>query len=1071
MINSGLLISVTIIYILSLFVIAFLTEKIYPKKPELINNPYVYTLTLAVYCTSWTFYGSVGQAATHGIDFITIYIGPTLIIFTWWFLLKKIVRISENHQINSVADFVSFRYGKSKSIGILVTLVCFFGIVPYIALQLKALNETASILTGIASHTSQNFYGDASFYVAILIGVLGSIFGTIHFGEKRKHPGIVGVIAYESLIKLVIFLIAGFIITFIIFDGFFDILNQISDSPYRLIQEKFQSLITASEDSGSTSKWFSLTFMSMMAVMFLPRQFHMAVVENLNENHIPKMMYLFPLYLFIINIFVIPIAFAGIITFNDTGNPDYYSLSILTENHYYTLGIIVYIGGIAASTGMIFISSVSLANMFINNILLPLSVKLFVSRNIGNMILHFKRLAIILIMIASYFYYYGIGESFSLVNIGLASFSAITIFSPQILFGLFWKRANAKGAFFGILSGFIVWFYTTVIPYATEAKVLSDSILNNGLCGIGILKPTQLFGITGLDFWSHSLFWSLLFNLVIFFSLSFFTQTNQTEDETADICLNILNLKELSAQQKSITGISIDQFIHILNNFFGEVYAKEKIYDYLEDIGKTEKELTSFDLADIKKYTEKCLSEAVGPGAAKLVIDSYLNMLGTGEEQVIDVFGDLLSYGVGESKDTLVKRLTELNVLLEISKIFGSQKSLQDKMQQVIVLLKETFKFDEVILREKEDNHLLIIATTDNIRGKPIDESRTIKPDNSYINKAVFEHRQYAVNDISTIDLNQYSAFLKDQGVVSFCHTPLMIDDQLIGIMSTFSKLHKDIFSTEFMNILQTIANQIAFSLRNQRQNDELFKMTALAKEMEIAEGIMKTLLPEQSPDIPKLDISGSCIPSKYVGGDYYDYFVTKEHRTDVIIADVSGHNIASALIMTEVRSLLKNIISSEDCDCPAIIVRKLLNEISPDLHKLEFIITLFYMRIDLENNRIIYTNAGHNPPVLIQNNQLIELSGGGPLLGIIDDIEYTHHELPFHTGDIIYLYTDGVTETENEQNFQFGTNQLYEILKKHSESSAKQIQDDIIETISTFRGDALQNDDITMVVIKKTED
>lgn len=298
-----------------------------------------------------------------------------------------------------------------------------------------------------------------------------------------------------------------------------------------------------------------------------------------------------------------------------------------------------------------------------------------------------------------------------------------------------------------------------------------------------------------------------------------------------------------------------------------------------------------------------------------------------------------------------------------------------------------------------------------------------------------------------------------------------MIDDQLIGIISTFSKIHKDIFSDEFMNLLQTIANQIAFSLRNQRQNDELFKMTALAKEMEIAEGIMKTLLPEESPNIPKLDISGSCIPSKYVGGDYFDYFVCKENKVDVIIADVSGHNIASALIMTEVRSLLKNIIPSEDCDCPAIIVRKLLNELSPDLHKLEFIITLFYMRVDLENHRIIYTNAGHNPPILLQNGNRIELSGGGPLLGIVDDVEYTHHELPFHPNDIIFLYTDGVTETENEQQEQFGINRLYDVLESHQHKNANAIQNIVIKELSDFREEALQNDDITMVVIKKLED
>lgn len=1071
MIKSNTLIFFTILYVLSLFIVAFVTEKIYPKKPKIINNPYVYTLTLAVYCTSWTFYGSVGQAATHGIEFITIYIGPTLVIFTWWFLLKKIIRISENYSINSIADFVSFRYGKSKAIGIIVTIVCFFSIVPYIALQLKAMNETASILTGVASHTSQYFYADASFYVALLIGILGAIFGTIHFGDQRKHPGIAGVIAYESLIKLIIFLIAGFVITFIIFDGFSDILQQMSNSPQRIISNKFTSLTTVSESSKGSGKWLAMIFMSMMAVMFLPRQFHMTVVENHDEKHIPKMMYLFPLYLFLINIFVIPIAFAGIITFNNTGNPDYYSLTVLMENKYILLSMLIYIGGIAASTGMIFISSVSLANMFINNILLPITVKIFVTKSIGTYILHFKRLAIITVMVAGYFYYYTIGESFSLVSIGLASFAAICCFAPQILIGLFWKRANAKGAFYGILIGFVTWFYTIMVPYATKARLLPAYILDDGLFRIGALRPTQLFGITEMDFWAHALFWILLFNITVFIIISILTDTNETEEETSEICMNILNIKDISIKRSTISGISINHFVHLLTNFFGKTYANEKVYGFLEDIGKSEKDLTSFDLADLKNYTEKCLSEAVGPGASKLIIDSYLKMIGTGEEQVIDIFQELVSYGAGESKETLIKRLSELNILLDISKIFASQNTLQIKINQVIMQLKATFKFDEIILREKDGDKLFIIAGTKGILNTPLNKARQVTPNNSFINKTVHERKQFAVNDISQIELNQYSAFLKDSGVVSFCHTPLIVGDKMLGVISTFSKIYKDIFTDEFLTILQTIANQIAFSMHNQKQNDKLIKMNSIAKEMEIAERIMTTLLPEKSPDIKKLDISGSCTPSKYVGGDYYDFFIPKKGFVDFVIADVSGHDIASALIMTEFRSLLKCIIKSNSCDTPSEIVKKLSKGISQDLHKMEFIITLFYMRIDIEKNTIVYTNAGHNYPIIIQDSKIIEMKGGGPLFGFVDDYQYTHHEIPYNKGDTIYLYTDGVTETENEQDTQFGIETLYNLLIEHQNKSAFEIQTLINNELLLFRRNAPQNDDITMVVIKIKED
>ena len=1069
MISTSALVTVTLMYMGLLFIVAFLTEKIYPKNKKLLNNPWVYSLTLAVYCTSWTFYGSVGQAATHGIDFITIYIGPTLIIFTWWFLLKKIVRISEINHISSIADFVSFRYGKSKAVGILVTLVCFFGIIPYISLQIKALNETATVITGIASHTSQYFYFDISFYAAILIGILGAIFGTLHFGEKRKHPGLIGVIAFDSTIKLIIFLIAGFIITFVIFDGFKDILNQMADSPYNLIREKFQSIITVSKEPGEKTKWFSMVYMSMMAVMFLPRQFHMSVVESLNENNIPKAMYIFPMYLFLINIFVIPIAFAGIITFNNTGNPDYYILDILAAKGYSGLSILVYLGGVAASTGMIFISSLSLSNMFVNNILIPLSVKFFINKNLGKIVIYFKRFTIIFIIVAAYFYYYTIGESFSLVNIGLASFSAICIFVPQILFGLFWKRANAMGAFLGILSGFVMWIYTCMLPYAINANVLPKEILYNGLFGISLLKPTQLFGIVGLDFWSHCLLWVTIANVFVYVSVSILTLRKPTENETAELCINALSIKDIRRRRrrKSLTGVETKYLIKILSDFFGEKYALKNIEKFLHRKGKTLDTLGSIDLADLKLYVERTLSKAVGPGAAKLILEKYLETTGGGEKDVIDIFKDIVSFGVGESKDTLVKRLSELNVLLEINNIFSTQDSLNQKLENVIFLLKTTFKFDEVVLREKKGDNLSILACTLK-NDDTFKINRKFEDDGSFINRTIKEKKQFAVNDIDAIELNQYSAQIKDFGVVSFCHTPIIIDDEVIGIISTFSKLYKNIYTEEFLQILQTIANQIAFSIYNQRQNEKIIQMNALKKEMEVAKTIMEVLLPESAPQIEGMDISGICIPSAYVGGDYYDYFIPENGILDVVIADVSGHNVASALIMTEVRSLLKSIIASRCCNTTSKIVGKLSSELYADLQKLEFIITLVYIRINLYENTITYTNAGHNPPVIFNVNGYRELKGGGPLLGVLEDFEYSNQTIKFNKNDLLYLYTDGVVETENSEHIQFGAERLYNLIMNNLNKTCDEIKSTIVKELNDFKQETSQKDDITMILIKK---
>jgi sigma-B regulation protein RsbU (phosphoserine phosphatase) len=607
-----------------------------------------------------------------------------------------------------------------------------------------------------------------------------------------------------------------------------------------------------------------------------------------------------------------------------------------------------------------------------------------------------------------------------------------------------------------------------MLPYVIKAGFLSKDILINGLFGLGLFKPTQLFGIVGLDFWSHCLMWTTFSNLFVFVTVSILTSQNTTEIETADLCINALSIKEVGKRKKSLTGVNIGHFVEILSNFFGEKYAREKLEEYLHRKGKTIDELGSIDLADLKTYVERTLSKAMGPGAAKLILEKYLETIGSGEKDVMDIFKDIVSFGVGESKDTLVKRLSELNVLLEISNIFSTQESLNDKLAKVINLLKSTFKFDEVVLREKSGNNLFTLACTLKEDENPFYFERKFEDDGSFINRTIKEKKQFAVNDIDTIELNQYSALIKDLGIVSFCHTPIIIEDEVIGIISTFSKLYKNIYTDEFLQILQTIANQIAFSIYNQRQNEKIIHMNALAKEMEVAENIMKVLLPEKPPQIKNLDISGICIPSAYVGGDYYDYFIPEEGVLDVVIADVSGHNIASALIMTEVRSLLKSIIASKCCETTSHIVSKLSSELAADLQKLEFIITLVYLRINVKEQTVTFTNAGHNPPVIFNNNKFYELKGGGPLLGIKDNYNYNHKTIKFKANDLLYLYTDGIVETENSNKEQYGTERLYKLILNNINKPCDNIKEIIVEDLNFFRENEPQKDDITMILIKK---
>jgi sigma-B regulation protein RsbU (phosphoserine phosphatase) len=1061
---------ITLCYLILLYIIGYISEKIYLKKPQYLSNPYIYSLTLAVYCTTWTYYGSVGRAATNGVEFISIYIGPTLIIFTWWFFLRKIVRISENHNITSITDFISFRYGKSRRLGIIVTFLCLIGVIPYISLQLKAINETMILLSYNTPDINirPSVFKDISLYVSIIIGVFGAFFGTRHFGDHRKHPSLVGVIAFESAVKLILFLAAGVYITYFLFDGFSDLIHKVLVSENYLIKSKVDDLFTLNNSNVASYEWLAMITMSMFAVMFLPRQFHMAVVENTDEKHILKAMYLFPIYMFIINIFVIPIAFAGLLTFDGTGASDYYSLGIFIENKGYIMAILVFLGGLSAATGMIIVTSVSLANMFVNNFLLPLMVRYVIKVNIGLIIPHLKRITTIFVVLLGYFYFISVGSSLSLVNLGLSSFAAVSQFAPAIILGLYWRGANEKGAIAGITTGFLVWFYTIMIPYFTRAGIISYNIEIDGLFRIGLLKPTALFGLDTLGFWSHSLFWSLLLNTAIFVSVSIFTKKSSVENETASLCIDSFSLAYIGRKRSVIEGLSVDDIESILKNFFGKKRGEEIIYNYLSNIKKNKDELTSTEITTLRDYAEKMMASAVGPGAAKLIFESYSQISGRGEEKVIDVFKDLLSYGIGESKETLLNRISELNVILDISRIFSSVDSLEIKIYKALEVIKDTFNFDLIILRRKTNGALSVHSYVGESNYDLITSFRKIDPENSYIGKAVSEKKPIAINDISQIATNEYSIDLKKNGVLSFAHIPLIINNDVHGIISFYNKLKKNVFSNELMRLLQGLANQLAYMINNHYQTEELIKMREVSKELEIAKEIQKTLLPEDYPTVAGVVMKGVCYPSEYVGGDYYDFFETREGVFDLVIADVSGHNIASALVMTELRSIIKSIINFQQNITPGKIMTLLNREIYDDLTRLDFIITMLYMRVNVNNNTITFANAGHHYPIVYQpEKEIKEVKFGDPLLGVLKDLTYSETTYNIKSGDIVFTYTDGIIETESEEGEFYGINRLKSLLYNTATDNFDLLFKLIYQDTINFRGSLKQADDITMSAFK----
>src|SRR3989454_12438533 len=372
MLTAPVIVIASFAYVGVLFAIAFYGDKRADAGRSIIANPYIYALSLAVYCTTWTFYGSVGRAATSGIGFLPIYLGPTLMAALWWYVMLKIIRISKQNRITSIADFIASRYGKSQMLGGLVTIIAVVGIIPYIALQLKAISGTFLIMLqypDVAMPDKQGaplFLGDNTFYIAMLLAAFTILFGTRHLDATERHEGLVAAIAFESLVKLLAFIAVGMFVTFWLYDGFADIFSRAGHTP------QLSALLTFGGKSGSYATWASLTFLSLAAIMFLPRQFQVTVVENVDERHLTKAIWLFPLYLLAINVFVLPITFGGLLHFpNGAVDADTFVLTLPIAERQPWLALFAFLGGLSAATGMGIVETIALSPMGGNDLVRP----------------------------------------------------------------------------------------------------------------------------------------------------------------------------------------------------------------------------------------------------------------------------------------------------------------------------------------------------------------------------------------------------------------------------------------------------------------------------------------------------------------------------------------------------------------------------------------------------------------------------------------------------------------------------------------------------------------------------
>ncbi|WP_176438531.1 ATP-binding protein [Actibacterium lipolyticum] len=509
-----ILVAVCVAYVVVLFLVAFFAERrASAGKVGWLRSPLVYTLSLSVYCTAWTFYGAVGYAARSGLEFLTIYLGPTLVLVGWWWMLRKLVRIGKTQRITSIADLISSRYGKSNTLGVIVTLLAVVGTTPYIALQLQSVTLSFSVFAQADSEAWQPTDLNATaLWVAAGLALFTVLFGTRNLDANERHHGVVTAIAVEAVVKLVALLAVGIFVIWGVAGGLGDMADRIAASPI-------------AETQFNGGRWVGLTFLAGAAIFTLPRMFQVLVVENADERHLATASWAFPLYLCLMSLFVVPIAVIGLATQPPGSNPDLFVLTVPLSFDRDGLATLAFLGGFSSATSMVIVAAIALSTMVSNHIVMPLwlswqNTGATVSGDVRKVVLTARRISIAGVLVLGYLYFRLTGGSAALASIGLISFTGVAQVLPALIGGIFWRGATKRGAVAGLLVGFFLWAYTLFLPSFGAGSVMSASLLADGPWGIGWLRPQGLFGVAGMDPLIHAMFWSMSLNSFAFFAVS-----------------------------------------------------------------------------------------------------------------------------------------------------------------------------------------------------------------------------------------------------------------------------------------------------------------------------------------------------------------------------------------------------------------------------------------------------------------------------------------------------------------------------------------------------------------------
>ncbi|MGF1651028.1 MAG: PAS-domain containing protein, partial [Hyphomicrobiaceae bacterium] len=663
MIEGYAIFALALAYVGLLFAIAWVGDRKSNARIATDGRPLVYALSIAVYCTTWTFLGSVGTAATSGWGFVPVYLGPILMFLFGWPLILRIARIAKTQNLTSIADFLAARYGKSPEVAALVTIVAVVGAVPYIALQLKAIMITVETLqAGTTFETIEllNGIGDRAFttgfVIAIGLALFAILFGTRHIDATEHQFGLILAISAESLVKLVAFISVGLYVLFYAFGGLGGFVEALSNHPQ--VREVF-----AQAPNGTY--WVTVTLLSFCCVLLLPRQFHVTIVESNSDAEIRRASWLFPAYLVAINLLVAPIAAAGLILMPGNANPDLYVVLLPMAGNADAITMLAFIGGLSAAAAMVVVEAIALSIMICNGLLVPMLLRFRLlgggdgNAITGSMLLMIRRVAIAVVVLLSFLIERALGSVVGLSAIGLIAFAAIAQLAPAFFLGLFWRSGTAKAALASISIGIAVWAYTLMLPWIVKAGWLPTSLLTDGPFGLAVLRPEALFFLS-FDPLTSGVFWSLLANIATFVIVS--QRTQQTPVERLQCQVFTDAQAALTPAEKNFkiwrSDVTVGDVRMTVARYLGTERAERSFREFAASRNAMPVDHAPADVATLR-FTENLLASAIGAASSRLVLSLLLRRTSLGSQATLKLLDDA-SEALQHNRDLLQSAIDQV---------------------------------------------------------------------------------------------------------------------------------------------------------------------------------------------------------------------------------------------------------------------------------------------------------------------------------------------------------------------------------------------------------------------------